>query len=177
MLKNILFSIIIIGTDKVNLTEKLQFYFKLILTFSPVAYFLDGIHVWFLNNQQFFSFMIVNLAINMIVGGVKHKKEKTFDWANFWKSNIKMWFIILTTYPLLEMISIIAGENQIGLFFKTSLQLSTFLYPFSKTVKNIYLWSEKKYPPYWFMEKLYNFEKTGNLKDFEIKDKDKENAN
>ncbi len=169
MLKNIIFSIIIISSKELTIFEKLRFYLKIILTFAPVVYFLEGINKWFINNHQFVSFMLVNLAVNMIVGGIKNKKDNTFDWAIFWKSNIKMWFILLVTYPLLEMISVIAGENTIGIFFKTSLQLSTFLYPFSKTVKNIYLWSEKKYPPEWFMNRLYNFQKTGNIND--LKDK------
>lgn len=165
MIKNIFFSIIIIGTDKPTFWEKCQYYFKLILTFAPVVYVLEGLNQWFKNNHQFFTFMICVLSANLIVGAIKHAKLKTFKWNEFWKKNIEMWFIILVTYPLLEMISIIAGQNIIGEFFKIALQLSTFLYPLSKILKNIYLWSEKKYPPEWLMNRLYNFERTGNIKD------------
>lgn len=165
MIKNIFFSIIIIGTDKPTFWEKCQYYFKLILTFAPVVYVLEGLNQWFKNNHQFFTFMICVLSANLIVGAIKHAKLKTFKWNEFWKKNIEMWFIILVTYPLLEMISIIAGQNIIGEFFKIALQLSTFLYPLSKILKNIYLWIEKKYPPELLMNRLYNFERTGNIKD------------
>ena len=178
MLKNIFFSIILIGTEKPTFIEKCQYYIKLVLTFAPVVYVLDSLNKWFNNNQQFFSFMICVLSANLIVGGVKHAKLKTFKWNEFWQKNIEMWFIIIVTYPLLEMISIIAGDNLIAEVFKIALQLSTFLYPLSKILKNIYLWSEKKYPPEWLMERIYNFEKSGNIKDLtDNKNTDNENTN
>ncbi len=42
----------------------------------------------------------------------------------------------------------------------------TLMYPVSKIVKNVFVLTGGKYPPKWIMKALYNYEKSGKLKDF-----------
>ncbi len=74
-----------------------------------------------------------------------------------------MWIILVLVYGLLEMLRITAGNNFVGEGFKVLIQVMTLLYPISKALKNIYILSNKKFPPSFIMDKIYTFEKNGDL--------------
>jgi hypothetical protein len=59
----------------------------------------------------------------------------------------------------------------VGESFKILIQVVTLLYPVSKVLKNIYILSNKQFPPAFIMDKIYNFEKNGDLKDLFDTDK------
>lgn len=164
MLKKILYSIILLSTDKPTYEEKVQYLAKLIMALTPVAALMDYLGVWFIDNHAFFSGMIMAYIANMIVGGWYHKKSNTFKWSEFWLGNIKMWSITLLIYPLLEVMSTVVGDNYLGETFKVTIQIATLLYPISKVLKNGYILSNKKYPPGFIMERLYRFEKNGDVR-------------
>jgi len=173
MLKKIFFTIILVAYDKPTWEEKLIYTLKLILTFAPLAFVLEGLDLWYKDNSQFFSFVIGALIINVIVGVVYHVKMKSFDWVEFFKKNGKMWFVLTLTYILLEMLRLTAGNNIVGEGFKVLIQITTLLYPISKALKNIYIWSDNQFPPKFIMDKIYNFEKTGDLKELFDKEETK----
>ena len=64
-----------------------------------------------------------------------------------------------------QKLRITIGDNFISEGFGTIIQISTLLYPTSKALKNLFILSNNQFPPAFIMERLYNFEKTGNLKD------------
>ena len=84
-----------------------------------------------------------------------------------------MTFIVIIGYVMLEMLRYTAGDNLAGEIFRILIQISTLLFPISKVLKNIFILSKGKYPPKFFMQRLYNFEKTGDLKDLFDKDDEK----
>jgi hypothetical protein len=174
MLKKIFYTVILCAYDKPTWQEKAVYTFKLILTFAPIAFLLDSFNLWYKDNSQFFSFIICALLINMGVGVMFHIKMKTFDWVEFFKKNGKMWVVLIVTYALLEMLRLTAGNNLVGEGFKVMIQITTLLYPVSKALKNIYIWSEKQFPPQFIMDKIYNFEKTGDIKELFDNDKNEE---
>ena len=165
MLRKIFYSLILCSYDGVSLSVKLQYVTKLILTFIPLAFVLDGFGLWFSENSMFFSFILYTLVINMIVGLWYHIKLNTFSWKEFFVKNITMWVVILLAYPILEFMRLIAGDNLAGEVFKVTIQIATILYPASKILKNIYVLSNKQYPPSFIMDKIYKFEKDGDVKD------------
>ena len=165
MFKKIYYSIMLLSADSPTLLEKLGYLTKLILTFAPIAYVLNGLGVWFNSNTQFFSFVLIALSLNMIVGARFHYKNKTFKWDEFFKRNCEMWSVVIVVYILLEMLRKTAGDNIMADGFKIVVQLTTLLYPISKALKNIYILTGKKYPPKFIMDKIYNFEKNGNVTD------------
>ena len=73
--------------------------------------------------------------------------------------------ILFLAYTMLEMLRRTIGDNFISEGFGIIIQISTLLYPTSKALKNLFILSNKQFPPAFIMERLYNFEKTGNLKD------------
>ena len=78
---------------------------------------------------------------------------------------------------LLEMLRYTAGDNIAGEIFRVTIQIITLLYPTSKVLKNVYIITDGKYPPEFLMNKLYNFEKNGDLNGFfKTKGNEKDNS-
>jgi len=174
-IKETLCRIVLLADNRPSFTDKIAYLFQVIGTFAPIAYLLDGLNFWFKNNQQFSSFILICLLMNMIVGALFHTKMKSFDWIELFKKNILMWSVLIIVYAMLEMLRLTAGDNFIGEGFKILIQVSTLLYPVSKVLKNIYILSNKQFPPAFIMDKIYNFEKEGNLQDLFNIDKKEEN--
>lgn len=165
MLKKIGCALILYSYDDLSFSEKIEIRIKILMTFAPIAFILDAFNFWYKDNKQFFSFIIVSLSLNMIVGAVFHLKNKTFNWREFWLKNIGMWVILIPVYTMLEFLRLTAGENIAGELFKTTIQLTTLLYPISKTLKNCYILSNKQFPPKFIMERIYKFEQNGNIEE------------
>ena len=87
--------------------------------------------------------------------------------------------ILLLAYTLLESLVLVVGTNMVAEGFRVAIQVSTLLYPTSKALKNLYILSNKEFPPAFIMEKLYKFEQTGDLAELykttykEMKDENK----
>ena len=164
-IKRTIFSIMLIADSKPTTTDKIQYFINIILTCAPIAYLLDGLNLWFTTNQKFASFILVCLFANMVIGCIFHHKTGTFSWERFFKRNILMWIYLIVVYGILEMLRQTVGDNFVGESFRVLIQLTSLLYPGSKVLKNIYILSNKQFPPEFIMEKIYNFEKSGNIKD------------
>jgi hypothetical protein len=162
-IKDLFYSTILIGYENTSIQDKTLYASKVVITFSPLAYLLSGFNTWFADNSQFFVGILYALFANVVIGGWYHYKAGSFKWRLFFYKNIEMWIIILLTYPLLEVMNYIVKEYAIGELFKIVIQLATLLYPISKILKNIYILSNRQFPPAFIMERIYNFKKTGDL--------------
>ena len=158
-----LFAQIVLSADEdLSWSNKLYYILISITKLAPIAFIFDGLKLWFNDNRMFFSFILYAIVANMIAGVWRHNKENSISWEKFFAKNMQMWIIILLTYPLLEMLKILAGDNIISEVFTIVIQVSTILYPGSKLLKNIYIISNRQFPPKFIMERLFKFEKTGN---------------
>lgn len=148
-----------------TIKEKIIYFIQAIATLSPVVYVFEGVNTWLMLNLRFVSFLTFFIISNIIVGWIFHYKNNTFSWEKFFIRNGVMVAILCLTYTLLEMLRLSSGDNMMAEGFKIVLQVSALLYPGSKTLKNIYILSNKQFPPSFVMERLYNFEKTGKISD------------
>ena len=139
--------------------------FKAIITIAPIAFMLEGFNIWFNNNHSFITAVIWVIMINMIVGAFTNYYNKSFNWEKFFIRTSSMVAIIITTYFTIELIISVANKNAITNGFETIIQIATLLYPGSKVLKNMYILSRGEYPPKWLMEKIYNFQENGDLKE------------
>jgi hypothetical protein len=160
------FNVVLIGDDSLTITERLHYLWKSIITFAPIAFLLDAFNLWFGENKLFFSGVILFIFVNMSLGAWMHYKKKSFDWETLLKKTMIMVVAVLVTYLILEIILKVAGSNPVTEIFRTTLQVATLLYPGSKILKNIFILSEGEHPPQWVMEKIYNFQKNGDLSIF-----------
>lgn len=176
LLRKVFCGILLISDKQPTFSEKLLYYISIIAAFGPVVYVIDGLNWWFLQNIRFVSFIIFFIVTNIVFGAIFHLKNKTFSWESLLIRNALMICILTFTYTVLEMLTLTAGKNVFAESFRVVLQISTLLYPGSKILKNIYILSNKQFPPSFIMDRLYNFEKTGNLNDL-FPEQDNKNQN
>ncbi len=173
-MKKVIARIILITEPGVSWTEKIQFYFTSLLKFGPIALLLNYVDLWFVGNRQFGTFLCIALVTNMFVGSIRHLKSGTFSFKEFIWGNIIMGFSVIIGYMMLDMLRYTAGNNIAGELFKITIQFSTLLYPTSKVLKNLFILSNGAFPPEFIMQRLYKFEKSGDLEElFKNKDKNK----
>ena len=165
MFRKIFCDIILIADNHPSFIEKVKYFFTIIAAFAPIAYILDGVSSWFSVNKQFASFVLFAIACNIVIGWLYHSKMKTFSWEIFFKKNSIMIGVLIVAYILLEQLRITVGTGYVSDGVKAIIQVSTLLYPTSKVLKNLYILSNNQFPPAFIMERLYNFEKTGDLND------------
>lgn len=145
--------------------DNFVYFLKAMAQLAPIAYLLNWAGTWFVENKQFFFFVCVMLFLNLWVGVWYHVKHDSFNWGDFWRKNMSMIGALIVTYFVLEMFRYTAGDNIAGDIFRVTIQLATLLYPGSKILKNVYLLTNKEFPHAFIMERLYRFEKTGNVAD------------
>lgn len=158
--------LILFTESKVDFWDKINYLKNLLITFAPIAFVLRWFNWWFEKNEQFANFLVIALFLNMVIGVWVHLKMNTFSFENFLKKNTTMIFACVSTYATLELLRYTAGDNVMSEIFKITIQIMTLLFPISKFVKNMYIITNGDFPPEFFIKRLYNFEKEGNLNDF-----------
>jgi len=165
MLQKIFCDIILIADSRPTFIEKIRYFGLIISTLSPVVWTVQVLSGWYLTNYDFANGLLITIILNLIIGAWYHHKNGTFSFEQFIFRNSLMIAVIIFGYMMLEIIQLRMGDNILSNGFGTIIELSTILYPGSKVLKNIYILSNKQFPPAFIMDRLYNFEKTGNLKD------------
>ena len=163
-MRKYLIQLILISDQSPSLTDRVKYLFNWIIGLTPIVYLSKFLHLWFQDNWQFGLFVSAALIINMVVGAIRHIKTKTFTIKEFLLKNAEMAFVIITSYAMLEMMRYTAGANIAGEAFRVFIQITTLLYPTSKVFKNLYIITNKNFPPEFLMRKLYNFEQTGDMR-------------
>lgn len=158
--------LVLISEPLVKISDRVDYFKAILVRLAPVAFVLETIQWWFSDNKQFGQFMCIALFINMVIGIWFHVSNKSFTWEDFFLKNGRMTAIVIVVYVMLEMLRYTAGDNIAGELFKITIQLTTLLWPTSKVFKNVYILSGGEFPPEFIMNKLYNFEKNGDLKAF-----------
>lgn len=174
MILRLLSKIVLLADTHPTIIEKIRYFFIILSTFAPIAWLIKSISGWYIENNQFGNYLLVAITLNIFIGAWYHLKNGTFSWEFFFKRNLLMITILFLAYTMLEMLRKTIGENIFSEGFGTIIQISTLLYPMSKALKNLFILSNKQFPPAFIMERLYNFEKSGNLKDLFPDDKLKE---
>lgn len=177
-MKKLFYSLILAADHGSSFRERFQLLIISALKIAPIAYLMDMVNWWFKENAQFGTFICMALLFNMIVGAVRHLKSKTFNFKLFFARNCMMIFVVSVTYIMLEMLRYTAGANIVGEVFKILIQVTSLMYPTSKVLKNIYILSNGKYPPKFLMDRVYDFDKDGDLNDlFKTKKNENDNEN
>ena len=150
----------------INYEERIFFFFKALLKFAPIFFLVNIIIGWHHEHSFFLNGLYAVLLVNALVGIFTHIKLETFDLGEFFKSTLVTIAVIFSVYFSLDVLgnSIPDGFLEIG--FASSVQMMTLLFPISKILRNSFVLTNGKFPPSVLIEKLYNYEKDGNLKNF-----------
>ena len=152
--------------DKIHLRDRVYYFFVAFFKSVPLLLLYSYFSVWREQNELFFVGISFVLLLNMVVGAIYHAKAGTFNIHNFLVGNTTIMLVIAAVYISLSILSIPINETETGNIFQSAVQFMTLMYPVSKIVKNIFVLTGGKYPPQWIMKALYNYERSGKLKDF-----------
>lgn len=164
MLLKILARFVLMSEETISIFERLKFMMWSLVTFAPIAYSLNFFDLWIRDNEQFSFFVSLSLLINAVVGAVQHLANRSFCFREFLLGNFLMAFVVICGALTLDMLRMTIGDNMMGDGFRILLQVTTLLYPGSKIMKNIFILTKGSFPPKHIMERVYNFEKNGDLK-------------
>jgi hypothetical protein len=133
---------------------------------SGIVWVADRFGMWFSDNAFFVTGVVAVILINMIFGGlVHHYRYRDFNWKILLTKTSEMVIVLLVSYFVLEIILNIAGDTAVSSIFRITIQVSTVLYPGTKIIKNVYIYSRGEYPPEWLVKRIFNFNKNGNLQE------------
>lgn len=157
------FNVALLFDQNIPKDDRILNFFKTILTFGPIAFILEQLNIWFFTHQGFVVGALILIIFNMILGAIVHARKKDFDWKILLKRTNEMTIILILSYLTLEVIMSVAGSSPVVTVFRITIQVTTLLYPGSKILKNIFIFSKGEYPPEWLMKKIYNFQANGDL--------------
>lgn len=149
-----------------NFSERIVLFLKSFLKIAPTYFIIKIIIGWHQDHAFFLNGLYCVLLLNAIVGALTHLKLGTFDLGEFFKSTLITIAVIFSVYFSLDVLGKSIPEGFIEVGFASSVQMMTLLFPISKILRNSFVLSNGSFPPMVLIQKLYNYEKDGNLKNF-----------
>ena len=160
--------IILLFTTKIKLTEKerFEFFISSFFKLTPIAFLINSAFNWHAENESFLYGLYAVLFINAFIGVLTHRKLKSFDIGEFFKSTLITVVVVFGVYFSLDQIENSIPDGFLSVAFTSSIQIITLLYPIAKIMRNSFILTNGKFPPEFLIEKLYNYERDGNIKEF-----------
>ncbi|MGV0847455.1 hypothetical protein ACTS9T_12920 [Empedobacter falsenii] len=169
--------IILLFTSKIKLTEKerIGFFIESFFKLAPIAFIVNSAFNWHNEHEAFLYGLYGVLFVNAIFGICTHAKLKTLDIGEFAKSTLITIVVVSGVYFSLDRVNNSIPEGFLSIAFTSSVQILTLMFPLAKILRNGYILTNGKFPPEFLIEKLYNYERDGNIKSFlEILKKEEE---
>lgn len=160
---DISYDILVLANEESSKIDRLISFLKVLFASAPIVFVINLIAGWFKGNQEFSTYVIACILLNMIFGIIRHYKR--FSWLYLLRKTGLMFLVLVVVYGGLEMMLKIAKDNIITETFRIALQVSTLMYPLSKVFKNVFILTNGEYPPEWVMKRFYKFNQDGDLTD------------
>jgi len=149
-----------------HLYVRIDSFAKTMFIVGPIVFLSEILDLWFIENQSFTLFTTGFVLANALIGAIAHKLNGDFRFETFFVQTGKMVGIITVVYLVLEGIVSPIGDNVVADGAIAVFQVATLLYPGSKILKNVFIWSGGEHPPRWLMQRVFNFKQNGDLKAF-----------
>lgn len=165
---NILLSLKLIHVG--SFVIKLKASIKLAFLLSPIIFIWDKISKWGMDNSEYISFVLLAIAIDHILGTIKHLKIKDFKIKKNITGLMTKIGLVVACGLLFEGLNVIINQETLVKDYLTILtRLIVFLYPAGSAFGNSAFLSNGKFPPQSWLDKLKSFQ--SNLDPHEFKDK------
>ena len=136
--------------DKIHLRDRVYYFFVAFFKSIPLlllyAYFSTDRE----QNAIFYASIGVLLLLDMLAGAWYHFKKGDFDFVDLFKGTITKMLLITIAFISLSLLNIPLSRSGWGNAFEITIQMI----------------SKGKFPPEFFMRTLYNYEKSGKLREF-----------
>lgn len=143
------------------------------LSFIPafIVFSFERLTTWYIDNHWFMQGVLIAIAIDHILGTYVHFWIKR-DWS--WKKNISGLFtkliMCILGYIIFEFMHVIVQPvDFIAHYFSVVLQLMVFLYPGLSALGNMSVITKGKFPPVGWIDKLNQFNNSGDLEHLRTK--------
>ena len=138
---------------------KIKSSFILALSVSPLAYIIEKLSKWTINNQDYIMVVLGAIIIDHIVGTILHAfYRKDFTWKkNFTGIAVKVSLVIMIGF-IFEGLNVIAKHDSVlkdYLIIVT--RLSVFLYPAGSALMNTSEITGGVFPPIGWVRKIKSF--------------------
>jgi hypothetical protein len=145
--------------------EQLKAVLVISLAFSPVAYLLEQIAAWTIDNQTFITFVLAAIAIDHLLGSVVHYFYiKDFNWAkNASGLLIKMGLLVCGAIIFEGLNHIVNKDSGLKDYLFIVCRLSVFFYPAGSAFANMSIISGGKFPPTGWITWIKNFNENFKL--------------
>nr|DAT23370.1 MAG TPA: hypothetical protein [Bacteriophage sp.] len=152
--------------DKIHLRDRVYYFF--IAFFKSVPLLL--LYAYFSTDREqnaiFYASIGMVLLLDMLAGAWYHFKKGDFDFVDLFKGTITKMLLVAIAFISLSILNIPLSRTDVGRAFEITIQMISLLYPVKDIVKNLFVLSNGKFPPEFFMKALYNYEKSGKLREF-----------
>lgn len=160
--------VILLFTTKIKLTEKERVFFfvESFFKLAPIAFLINSAFNWHNEHEAFLYGLYGIMAVNAFIGVLTHRKLKTLDVGEFAKSTLITIVVVFGVYFSLDQMNNSIPDGLLSVGFSSSVQILTLLFPIAKIMRNSFILTNGKFPPEFLIEKLYNYERDGNIKEF-----------
>lgn len=159
---------VLLFTTKIKVTEKerIWYFMESFIRLAPIAFIVNSAFNWHNEHEAFLYGLYVILFINAVIGVLTHRKLKTLDVGEFALSTLITIVVVFGVYFSLDQMNNSIPDGFISVGFSSSVQILTLLFPIAKIMRNSFILTNGKFPPEFLIEKLYNYERDGNIKSF-----------
>lgn len=160
--------IVLLFTTKIKVSEKerMSYFFESFFKLAPIAFIVNSAFNWHNEHETFLYGLYVILFINAVFGVLTHRKLKTSDIGEFAFSTLITIVVVFGVYFSLDQMNNSIPDGFLSVGFSSSVQILTLLFPIAKIMRNGFILTNGKFPPEFLIEKLYNYERDGNIKSF-----------
>ncbi len=120
---------------------------------------------WYYENVSFMVLVFIAIAVDHIAGSlVHHFWLDDFKWPKNLAGLLNKVGVVVMGYILFEMVrEILKDTGFLAETFKVFLQLSVAMWPISSGLKNLWIMSNKRFPPEVWFKKIDRFNETGDV--------------
>lgn len=146
------------------------------LMISPFAWLIEKLSVWSLINQDYIAIVLVAIAVDHILGTIKHLWfERDFSVKKNLLGLITKIGLVVACGILFEGLNVIIHKDSFIKEYLTILtRLIVFIYPASSAFASSSVISNGKFPPDAWMKKIARFKENLNTNEFKQKNEDNE---
>lgn len=133
--------------------------------FTPIVYISDYYKGILLENKNFVVVIFVAFLVDIVCGSWKHYKTGDFSWTDLFTIALKKLSITFMAMLLFNgMVSIEGIEDSgIKVYLLIVGKLMNFWYLAGSAFNNMYYITDHKFPPYAWMKRMKDFNKTLDL--------------
>lgn len=140
---------------------KLKSATKLGFLLSPIPFLFDQIMKWTIENGDYISFVMIAIAIDHILGTLKHLMIGDFSMkTNLIGLMTKIGLVVACGLLFEGLNNIVTHETLVKDYLTITTRLIVFLYPAGSAFGNSTFLSGGKFPPQIWLDKLQRFQTT-----------------